>query len=284
MEQKIKLLLFIKIFTFILLSWACHFYIYMNTLNSSLDASYNYRRKIYLRTYRLLSKCKRDKNSNIVCLKEEIQNNRVSENKYIPYDRKKDLGKKKQPLACSRKFLGYHKQDINNKLCILETNKYSILEKKIFKELDYEGFLKNNKTINDKLYKKILCKKYGLRLFLPLLVFLLLLSLIIVDLTFPSDNNKGLWGTLGVLDNLKGWLKTKEWLESIVSFLKNYMPKLSSCGNVTTGTQEICFLLPLFRVIIYVIPLVILGVTIVLSISYYHKKVKKYETIKFRKR
>ncbi|KAI4835525.1 hypothetical protein MKS88_004735 [Plasmodium brasilianum] len=58
---------------------------------------------------------------------------------------------------------------------------FVILKKKIFKEFDYEYFFKNNSTISDNVYKKIIFKKCGLRFALPLLLFLVLALSLILD-------------------------------------------------------------------------------------------------------
>ncbi|KAI4841016.1 hypothetical protein MKS88_000784 [Plasmodium brasilianum] len=60
---------------------------------------------------------------------------------------------------------------------------FSHIENEIFKELYYNDFLKNTKTIDKKTYKNIVRKKYGLLVSLHLLLCLLLLIVFIVDLS-----------------------------------------------------------------------------------------------------
>ncbi|SCN45321.1 Plasmodium exported protein, unknown function [Plasmodium malariae] len=74
MKQQIKLFFFVKIVTFNVLTWICHF-------NSDISTFYNYSyknsqvyRKLDTITYRLLSKHKKEKSSNILWMEEDMQN------------------------------------------------------------------------------------------------------------------------------------------------------------------------------------------------------------------
>ncbi|KAI4839243.1 hypothetical protein MKS88_001787 [Plasmodium brasilianum] len=98
MLQKIKLPLFIKISTFILLI--------LCIIDKPLDENCYFHRKLDIRNYRLLGKYKQDKDSTNVCLKEHSSNNKrnqkrdISNNKndaYIKYKQSiKDLLNKEQ--------------------------------------------------------------------------------------------------------------------------------------------------------------------------------------------
>ncbi|SBS93698.1 hypothetical protein PMALA_040690 [Plasmodium malariae] len=148
-------------------------------------------------------------------------------------------------------------------------------------------FLKNSTTISNKTYKKLVRKKYGLRIVLPLLLFLLLLTVFIADLSvgYAFESDGGSWGLIGLTEYLKTLTKQNiAWLNTFLEWLKDNLPWLLACPNLNTGTHKACFLGPIFGILIYFIPFVILGVTFILAIFYYHKKVKKYEKIKYRKR
>ncbi|SBS94531.1 hypothetical protein PMALA_043650, partial [Plasmodium malariae] len=127
-----------------------------STLNKSLDEIYNYHRKLYKRNYRLLAKYKQDNDSRPIFLKEDIPNNGMNERKDIYNNMKGDMGKERQQTGSLQKYIGNHKGFMKIKSCLFETKKYSHLEKKIFKELDYKNFLNNNRLISDKLYSKVL--------------------------------------------------------------------------------------------------------------------------------
>ncbi|KAI4837503.1 hypothetical protein MKS88_003979 [Plasmodium brasilianum] len=287
MEQKIKSLLFIKIITSNLLIWICH-YISTSEFNKSLVESYNNRSNLYTRNYRVMVKYKRNKVSTTVCLKEEIQNG-VQDKKDITNNEKWDEDKKKQSCESSSMSTRGHKKNKKNKSCIFETMKYSNLEKKIFKELDYVDFLRNNRTISNKIYKKIMRKKCSLRIVLPLLLLLFLLISFILDLS----NSFGLVKGLREILNLYA---SKFWYSSLHSFLKksplNWLfksgdklkYKVSRGPNNVSVVEDYTYVYQFFDFLLYVIPFIILGVTIISGVIYYHKKVKKYEKIKFRKR
>ncbi|KAI4840321.1 hypothetical protein MKS88_001039 [Plasmodium brasilianum] len=267
MEKQIKSLSFIKFVTFVLLSWIFHFHTCVSTHEKSLNECYNNRKKLYTRYYRLLAKYKQIKDSNIVCLKEDIPNGN-NDKKDICSNEKRNTETMKQSNGSPLYNVKGHKQSMKNKTCIFETKKYSNLEKKIFKELDYEDFLRNNRTISNKVYKKIILKKYGLRLILPVLFFLLLLIPIILDLSghfaLVDTFHKALKMSFG-----KSWISPlKEWLwKSPLWWLGRELQHSSKKYSY--------IVIPFFRSIIYFLPLFILGVTIILRIVYYHKKVKK---------
>ncbi|SCP02964.1 fam-l protein [Plasmodium malariae] len=276
MEKKIKSLSFIKFVTFVLLSWIFHFHTCVSTHDKSLNECYNNRRKLYTRYYRLLAKYNQIKDSSIVRLKEDIPNGN-NDKKDIYSNEKRNTETMKQSNRNPLYNVKGHKQSMKYKTCIFETKKYSHLEKKIFKELDYEDFLRNNRTISNKVYKKIILKKYGLRLILPVLFFLLLLIPIILDISesflLVVELYKALGNYLGGgwTTNLKEWLCASPfwWLGRELKY----------------GSKKYSYIvIPFFRSIIYFLPLFILGVTIILRIVYYHKKVKKYERIKFKQR
>ncbi|SBS99744.1 Plasmodium exported protein (Pm-fam-a like), unknown function [Plasmodium malariae] len=231
-----------------------------------------------------MAKYKQDKDSIIVCLEEEIPN-RVNDKKHIS-NSEKLISREKKPSNGSFPInVRGHKKNTKNKSCIFETKQYSNMEKSIFKELNYVDFLKNNRTISDNTYKKIIYKKFGLRLALPIFLFLVL------SISFVLDNFCGYGmfnGLLRLITKCSGF----GWIEDLTSKLWNSPfrwlfvsqkalrikdgNKLIINGNMVA--EGFC------GFFIYFVPFIILGIILILGVVYYHKKVKKYEKIKFTKR
>ncbi|KAI4838055.1 hypothetical protein MKS88_003478 [Plasmodium brasilianum] len=299
MERKTMLLLFVKITAF-------------SRRSKSLVECYNKRRKLYGRNYRLMAKNKQDKDSSILYLKEEIPNG-VNYIKDIFNNEKCTSGKTKQSNGSSQRNKRVHKKNMKNKSCIFETKKYSHLEKKIFKELDYVDFLKNNRTISDKIYKKIILKKCGLRVALPLLLFLVL------TVSFILDNFCGCGLTRGLLkliihsspvvevDILKNnpffshitrikplsEVFEKDEISSAFAYLYAFLTKPSlnpftqalveTTSNSVKKVRNYC-VSGFLGFLIYFVPIFILSIILISGLVYYHKKVKKFDKIKLRKR
>ncbi|KAI4835986.1 fam-l protein [Plasmodium brasilianum] len=274
MEKKIKSTLFSKIIFFIVLTWICHHNDDVSTFNKLWYNNYTYDKKLYRETYRLLSICEKYNNSSIRSLKETMPNNGFNSENYIFNNEKGDIKKNKRSNVSSSKNVQGNKEAMKNKSCIFETKSYSRLEKNLFKELDYVNFLKNNRTISDELYKKILCKIYGLRLSLPLVFLLLLSILFILDYSCGYGLINGLFGIMN--------LRSKEWLKALHNRL--FESPLKWMGVILESNNKATIVSFFFRTLIYYIPLIILGITLILMIFYYHKKVIKYQKIKYRKR
>ncbi|SBT86427.1 fam-l protein [Plasmodium malariae] len=273
MVQIIKLLFFIIISTFIFLSWKCYFNSNLWELSKSLIEQYSLHGKTYLRIYRLLAKCKKHKDSYFLILKEEIPKNGVNERKDITNNEKGTNTKSKQSSGSSLMNKGENKQPLKNKSCIFKIKKYSHLEKKIFKQLDYVNFLKNNKGISNKAYKKIIRKKYGLRIASPLILFLLVSIPSIVNLSLDKIINNNLFS---VLKSCSLFTQFKTSLEAIWDSSEWLWKALFE--------SKVKILDGLYVILIYVIPFFILGVTLISAFVYYHKKIKKYDKIKFGER
>ncbi|SBS97598.1 Plasmodium exported protein (Pm-fam-a like), unknown function [Plasmodium malariae] len=220
-------------------------------------------RKYDTRIYRLLTKYHKNNNSNIVKLNGEIPNNGESKRKDISYNEKGATTLNVQSDGFSSKNARKQAKATKNKLNTFETKKYSFLEKKIFKELDYMDFLKNNRTITNKVYKRITCKKYGFRLAIPLILLLLLSVVLLVDLSLGLVYKKSLLKVSGLWETLESLSKeTNGWLSQFIKFVKENLPWLSKSAQWAQETGS---------------------VILILWIIYYHKKVKKFEKIKFRK-
>ncbi|SBS97561.1 Plasmodium exported protein (Pm-fam-a like), unknown function [Plasmodium malariae] len=235
----------------------------------------------------------------ITMLKEEVPDNEVNEKECIHNNEEGITSMNKQSKRSSSENVRSNKKSTNTKSWVFETKKYSHLEKKIFKELDYSDFLKKNRTVSDRIYKKIICKKYGLRIALPLLLFLFFLIVFLAELTLGLSGKECLLSYFGLKKNHLEDL-VKDSGGPLLSFV-NALKKLTGfwehselfgskgaceiCKTVSNGAvSNVCILGRFFRILICFVPFVILGVTIISGIIYYHKKVKMYEKIKFRKR
>ncbi|SCN11977.1 fam-l protein [Plasmodium malariae] len=205
MKKKIRLLFFIKIC--ILIYWIYHFSYDRVMFNKLTCAKKNNGSKLRLTTYRVLAKYRQNKDSCILGLRKEIQYNKLHRKKDIHINDKEETGKKKTSNGCSLNNLGEYKQALKNKFNICETKKYSRLEKKIFKELDYVDFLKNSKTISDKVYKNIVLKKCGIKLALPLLLFFMLSISLTLDLFVGCGIVNELYRIM-IVNYKDGWIET----------------------------------------------------------------------------
>ncbi|KAI4839610.1 fam-l protein [Plasmodium brasilianum] len=285
MDQKIKLLFFIKISAFILISWMWNLSNEMSIFKKSLGMKCNPGKKSDAVEYRILTKYKQDKDSCDVCLKEYIPNCGSNENKDISINGKWAKTNNKLSNIDSSKSAKDHKQIMKYKSCIFESKKYSHMEKKIFKELDLEYFLKNNRTISDKTYKKIILKKYRLRFAFPLLLFLLLFLSLMLDSFMNLGLMRGLYSILNLYAG-EGWSNPlrKVLSDERFKWLFESMEKVTIEKKGFTKIVTHVYIPSFFRLIIYVIPFIIFGVTLISGTIYYHKKVKKYEKIKFKKR
>ncbi|SBT85650.1 fam-l protein [Plasmodium malariae] len=265
-----------------------NFYNDMSKFNKIIDEILKENRKLDERTNRLLVKYKGDNEAHIVCLK-DIQNNIDNKKKDVSNNEKEHKTKVKQSNGSSSRNVASNKQYKKNNSCIFETKKYSHLEKKIFNELDYIDFLNNNRTITNQMYKKIILKKFSLRVALPLLLFLLLLISLILDKSMNRGLAKGLFELTHLFYGGKGWYNAlHQWLN--VSPLSGFFRTAKKIkytvliGSAKTTRETYLYVFNFFDFIIYTLPLFILGVMLILGVFYYHKKVKKYNKIKFRKR
>ncbi|SBS98030.1 Plasmodium exported protein (Pm-fam-a like), unknown function [Plasmodium malariae] len=279
----------------------------MSTHNKSFVEYYKNRRQLYIRNYRLLAKYNHVKDSSIVCLKKEIPVV-VNNKKDIPYIERENIIKKNASNGYSPRNARGNKKCVKNKSCIFEMKKYSHLEKKIFKELDYVDFLKKNNTISDKIYKSIIRKKCGLRFALPLLLIFVLLISFILDNFWGYGLTFGLFKVIVLISpavqvsELKNYPYLKDFENNLSKFFtKETSPAIATLHvwltksplswftNSVVETQggtikgNYC-VTGFFGFLIYFVPIFILGIILISAVVYYHKKVKKYEKIKFRKR
>ncbi|KAI4833756.1 uncharacterized protein MKS88_000316 [Plasmodium brasilianum] len=151
MEEKFKLQFFIKIFSFLILTWINHFNNNMSSFNKYLDKNYDNNRKLGQITYRLLAKRKQMKCPYTVWMDDVIPNN----GKYI----KKDI---------------YNNEKINEEKNILE-DKGSLKSGKNYKlprRTESSMYIRGNsyckKRIFDKIYYKNIVRNSWIKDFISL--------------------------------------------------------------------------------------------------------------------
>ncbi|KAI4833593.1 fam-m protein [Plasmodium brasilianum] len=171
MEQRIKLLFFIKFSKFMLLIWICHFYNDISSFNNILEDNLNLIRKLEIRNYRLLAKYKKKKDLNIVSLKEDIADNRECEKKAIYNNENVFIKKKKQSNRCPLNKAQYYTEFVDYNNGIFD-GKYFHFEKKWIKKKDYDSFLEKKRRMRDIKLKKIKFRSYGFGVFIFFLFFL----------------------------------------------------------------------------------------------------------------
>ncbi|KAI4840196.1 fam-l protein [Plasmodium brasilianum] len=270
MEQKI-VLLFIKISAFTLLPCIYHFYNSMNTLNKNLVEKWNLRRKFNSRTYRILANYKHHKYSSNAKLKEDMQFNEAKKEKNI-YNNKEGTNEKHKLSCRGSLYIKQCGKNVKKSKCVKpKTSNCFDFEKKIFKKLDYEDYVKNIITIDYKKYKKLARKKRRVRIAL-LLLFILILILPLLDLSLENLVDGGL---LGLLHLLSPTLGEKNALTGV----DGQLVTLLSSGQ-WGYLEKICA----STIFIYGVPFLIFVVIFIFGMVYYYKKVIKYENIKFKKR
>ncbi|SCP03084.1 Plasmodium exported protein, unknown function [Plasmodium malariae] len=273
MEQKIRFIFFIKTFKYVLLFWMCHFYSAMSRFDKFLNNKYGFCRKLDTRSYRLLGIYVKDIYPYVgyLELKMPYSKKRKSEKSLI-IDNEKWIEEKKEKLYRSLLYKEkLIKQLMKNKNTMFHKS-YNHYEKKIMNGLGDKDFFKKMLLINDKDYKKLKRKKYGLRLCLLLLLFILVLVLPIVDLSFGKFQNAGT--LLGILCGLLGSNTPKpQGGGESRGFFTNLMS--SACNEHKFIGYKI------FGVLIYCLPIIILGIIIIQGIFYYYKNVIKQKKIKF---
>ncbi|KAI4839848.1 hypothetical protein MKS88_001751 [Plasmodium brasilianum] len=160
MEQNTKLHIIIKIAVFLFVRWIFKFNRDSSKFSKSMHENCCISRRLYTRNYRSLAKYKKNKDSNNICLEEDIKSNKVNEQKDISYNKKK--GKRTNKLT-NKSLLNksqYYTEviDYNNGMF---DGKHYHFEKKWIKKKDYDNFLEKKRRINDIALKKIKFRSYG---------------------------------------------------------------------------------------------------------------------------
>ncbi|SBT85628.1 Plasmodium exported protein, unknown function [Plasmodium malariae] len=269
MKQNIEFACFIKIFMFIILIWTCHFYSNMSRFNKILDEKHSSDKKLYKRIDRLLGKCEKSIFANVGDLELNIPYYTKRKNEEIfTVDNEKFQKEKKEKLDRS---LLYKKKLIKK----LMKNKYTMLhrsythyEKKIMNGLNDKAFFKKMLLINDKDYKKLKRKNYGLRLCLLLLLFLLISVIPIVDLSIGNL----LLQLFSLLENGSSSGISTPTPDSAGESGISWLSYFSQNPSVAYKARSI---------LIYCVPILILSIILILGIFYFHKKYIKHKKLKF---
>ncbi|SBS99656.1 Plasmodium exported protein (Pm-fam-a like), unknown function [Plasmodium malariae] len=244
----------------------------MSRFDKYLD-DYDFDKKLNARIYRLLGKCEKSIFSNIGDLELKIPYSEKKKNEKL-YRIKNERVNKEKNEKLYRSLL-YKEKLINSLMknkCTIFHGSYNHYEKKIMNGLNDKAFFKKMMLINDKDYKKLKRKKYRLRLCLLLLLFILVLILPIVDLSFGEFKTTG--NFLNELCSILGYKNgasakpaaPREGLNAILSStceLKNFIG------------------IKVFVILMYCLPILILGIILIRGIFYYYKNVIKYKKLKF---
>ncbi|SBS93430.1 Plasmodium exported protein (Pm-fam-a like), unknown function [Plasmodium malariae] len=244
----------------------------MNNFNKFLD-EYYFCRKLNTRIYRLLGNYKKYIYSYIGDLELNIPYNTKKKNeKLLTIDNDKLDKEKRETLhRCLLYKEKLIKRLMKNK-CTMLHKSYNHYEKKIMNGLDDKYFFKKMILINDMDYKKLKRKKYKLRIFLLLLLFILVLSIPIIDLSL--GNFKDIGGLLNKLCSLLGY--TGNQAEASGSTLDGFNGFLSSTCKLKNFTG-----IRIFGILMYCLPILIMGILIIRGIFYYYNNVIKHKKIKF---
>ncbi|SCP03071.1 fam-m protein [Plasmodium malariae] len=215
MERIAKSILFIKISAFILLTGICHFKNDVNTFNKSINKGYTLGRKLDIKTFRLLAKCKQNKDSNILELKQNIQNNTKCKKKDISINEKGDKDKNNKYNKSSLNKAQYYTEviDYNNGMF---DGKHFHFEKKWIRKKDYDLFIQKNRRIIDINLKKIKFRNYGFGVALFFLFFILGIGIPILPAINPLNE---VWKSL---DSNTSWKEWKEAIDGFVNYLGDY--------------------------------------------------------------
>ncbi|SBS96306.1 Plasmodium exported protein (Pm-fam-a like), unknown function [Plasmodium malariae] len=239
-----------------------------------MDEKYGFDKKLYKRIYRLLGKCGKVILSHIGDLELKIPYNTKQKNKnLLRIDNEKWDKEKKEKLYRSSLIKEQLIKKLMKNKCTMLHGSYSNYEKKLLNGLNDRTFFKKMILINDKNYKKLKSKKYRLRLCLILLLFIFVLILPIVDLSFGEFKSIG--NVLKELCCLLGYSNggepsagapTPEGLEAVVS---------STCKIQNFIGIKV------FGVLIYCLPILIMGIILIRGIFYYYKNIIKHKKIRF---
>ncbi|KAI4838028.1 hypothetical protein MKS88_003451 [Plasmodium brasilianum] len=274
MEQNNKFIFFIKIYMFMFLYCICHFYYDKGRFIKFLRTKYGFDGKLDTRVYRLLGIYIEDIYPYVGDLELNIPyiTKRKSE-KLLTTDNEKWEKEKKEKLY---KSLLYKekliKKLMKNKFTMLHKS-YSYYEKKVLNGLNDKAFFKKMMLINDKDYKKLKRKKYALRLFFLLFLFLLVLMIPILDLSLSTSSNS--FYLLTLLCKVLGYSSSSGSITALDGTDGATSSLLSSfCSNSSTIPLKVS------SILMYCVPILIMGIMLILGIYFYYKNVIKYKKIK----
>ncbi|SBT87035.1 fam-m protein [Plasmodium malariae] len=238
MEQKIMFLLFIKILGFILLGSIYHFYNDKISLNKLMNENCKIFRRFDTRNYRLLSKYKQNKDSDMLGLND------------IPINGKPNKGKIKHSTRSSLNKAQYYTEVIDYINGMFD-GKHFHFEKKLIKKKDYDDFLEEKRRTRDIALKKIKFRNYGFGAFI-------FFHFIVLGIGLPilQGFNK--------LKDAGDWLKTSLNLSNIWEAVEGYL-----------GEAKYYFFLICFGAIIAILAIIIIiSIPKILSNNEKYKRIK----------
>ncbi|SBT85724.1 fam-m protein [Plasmodium malariae] len=249
MELKINPILFI-ITTFTFLKRIFFFNHDGLTFNKFVGDNFMQCRILDKRNYRLLAKCKKDKDSNNIYLNEFFPNNDKKENKYITNNKKwnKEINTKSNKSLLNKAQYYTEVIDYNNGIF---DGKHFHFEKKLIRKKDYDAFLEKKRRIRDISLKKIKFKSYRFGSAIFLLFLLLGIGLPILQ-------------GLELLKNAGDAIKKLQYMDSVWSAIETCL-----------GTAKNHFFFIAFSTIIF-----ILVVMLVIMIPKILRNNEKYNRIK----
>ncbi|KAI4835513.1 hypothetical protein MKS88_004723 [Plasmodium brasilianum] len=273
MEQSIKFIFCVKISIVIFLNVLCHFYSDMRRFGKFLDEKSEFGRKLDTRIYRLLGIYIEDIHPYVGDLELKIPCNTKKKNeKLLKTDNEKWDKEKKEKLYRSLLYKEQLIKKLMKNKCTMLHGSYSHYEKKVMNGLNDNAFFEKMMLINDKDYNKLKRKKYKFGLRLLLLLFLLILILPILDLSLGKFKTTG--SLLLELCKLSGYGSTNS-PQSVPT--ADVLPALWI--NTCQAKSYIGF--KIFIILIYCLPILIMGIILIRGIFYYYKNVIKHKKIKF---
>ncbi|SBS91560.1 Plasmodium exported protein (Pm-fam-a like), unknown function [Plasmodium malariae] len=234
-----------------------------------LEDKYGFGRKLDTRIYRLLGKSENCIFTSVGDLELKIPYNtkRKREKLLKTKNEKLDKERKEKLYRCSLIKDELIKELMKKKSTMFHKS-YKHYEKKIMNGLHDKEFFKKMMLINDKDYKKLKCKKYGLRLCSLFVLFILVLIVPIVDLSLGNFSSVGtLLNTLCIL----------------LGYSEPTAGSVEPSGSFWSSTCQLKNLtgIKVFGVLVYCLPILILGIILTRGIFYYYKNVIKHKKIKF---
>ncbi|KAI4841137.1 hypothetical protein MKS88_000372 [Plasmodium brasilianum] len=199
-----KIILFSNIGAFILLTWIYHFNIDVRYFSKFLDDNYYHSSKLDARTYRLLGKYEKLKDSKIVYLKKDVPHNVKYEKKNIRNNEKWTEKKEHNRNLLNKAHYYTQVTDYNNGIF---DGKYFHFERKWIKNKDYEHFLEKKRRICDISLRKIKLRKYKFGVTLFLLFFFLGIGLSVLPV-------------LPFMKTVDGWIEKDSLLKGLHSAIK----------------------------------------------------------------
>ncbi|SCP02950.1 fam-m protein [Plasmodium malariae] len=210
MEQKINTTLFFKISAFMILSWICHFCCDTRTNNKLLIENWVPCKRLNTRSYRLLAKYKKNKDSNILDLKEDK-----------PFNGEINKGKNRQSNRTLLNKAQYYTEVIDYENGMFD-GKYFHFEKKLINKNDYDDLLEKKRRICDIDLKKIKFRKYRYGAFITFIFFLFAFGLPILQhfkyLKTAGDEIKTALNLQTVWSAVEGILKGAKEYFFLISF------------------------------------------------------------------